>query len=165
MTKKYRLFSLSLFLMAAGISATTLAAECTIDSNIIDRGEQKTFLLCGDDITSDYVLDGHSDANIKVNYQQYLGKCDFTVNQPGLFLEVQAEDHANPASLRVLDRKTNNVLCDPIEINVPQRIHIKQASLVSANFDDSSIHLLNIRGDDSLDFSQSCSQEMTFPQG
>jgi len=165
MTKRHRLFNLSLFLTAATISASSLAAECTIDSNIIDRGEQKTLLLCGANITADYILDGLSDAKIITDYQQYIGKCDFTVNQPGLFLEVRAEDDANPASLRVLDRNTDEVLCDPIAIDVPQRIHLKDASLTNTDFGDPSIHLLSIRGEESLDLSQSCSQEMIFPQG
>ena len=74
-------------MLATGPAA---AAECTIDSNDIDRGQRKPFFICGDAITDDYRLNGLTEANIHVDYDHYLRRCTITDNRRGIFFWLDA---------------------------------------------------------------------------
>lgn len=147
------------------LSCAAIAAECTIDSNELDRGEKKSFLICGADITSDYALDGLAESGIIAVYQQYLGRCAADVKEPGLYMVLEAERQAAPASLRIQDKQTGAALCHDLTIDVPSRQLLTAATLTQIGGAASAIHRLTITADATVDLSRSCSDGLAFPEG
>ena len=117
---------LTLMLCALLFSPHLLTAECTIDSNFIDRGETKVFIICGKNIPRNYSLKGLSEANITIEYEQYLEMCAIGVDNPGIYLILKAEDDAVTASLSILNGETGQPVCEELTITVPDRIHLQQ---------------------------------------
>jgi len=165
MTAQKITFSRILFLVLVfQFTSNTLAEECSIDSNNIDRGERKPFFICGSEITSDFALRGLSDANITIDYEQYMGKCTIDDERPGLFLWLKAQENAQTASIKVINRNTDEAFCDELNIDVPQRVVLKEAVLSQSRKTSSSIHLLKIKAGDGQDLSQACEEGILFPE-
>jgi hypothetical protein len=57
------------------VSPNLFASECTSNTNFIDRGETKIFIICGKDIPRNFALKGLSEAKITVEYEQHLQMC------------------------------------------------------------------------------------------
>ena len=152
-------FLVFLFHMTVG----AVAADCSIDSNNIDRGELKQFFICDPEITSDYVLQGLSESGISIDYQQYVQRCAPDDNRPGIFLWLKAQEDANTASVRISRRDTDELICNELTIDVPERIVLNDSTLTAPASSASRIHLLQIKATASQDLSQACNEGLTFP--
>jgi len=141
------------------------AADCTLDSNTMDRGERKAFIICGADIPTRYVLKGLSEANIRIEYEQYLKMCGIGLTNPGLYLILKAEDNANTASLSILNAETNGIVCKGLTIEVPDRIHVKEAALEDPRESNLPLKILTIKAGKSQDLSQAGTGGLSFPRG
>lgn len=164
---KYRMGGRLLFsYLGLAYLATTsvIAAECSIDSNNLGRGERKPFVICGEQMSPNYTIRGLSEANISVEYQQHLKRCGIGDNRKGLYLWLNGEDDAESATLRIFDTVDDSLLCDPIHIEIAEKVHVATASLVRSDDANSSIHLLEIVGDESQDLSNACAGGLTFPK-
>ncbi len=139
------------------------AAQCTIDSNEIDRGELKQFYVCGSDISPSYELQGLSQANIAIDYEQYVAKCSLEDSRPGVFLWLEGQNDARPATLKIVDGGSSQLLCDDLEIDVPDRVPLRGATLTQSKNIKSDIHLLKIEARKGQDLSQSCEDGLEFP--
>jgi len=158
--------AISLFVFLVFLFHTTtgaVAADCTIDSDNIDRGELKQFFICSPEITSDYMLRGLSESRISIDYQQHVQRCAPDDNRPGIFLWLQAQEDAETASLGISRRDTNELICDELIIDVPDRIVLNETTLTAPADTASRIHLLEITADASQDLSQACDKGLTFP--
>lgn len=161
---KWYIYSL-LVLPVTVFSSHLFAAECTIDSNTLDRGETKAFIICGKNIPRNYILKGFSEANITIAYEQYLERCAIGNEAPGIYLILRAEDDATTASVRITHADTEESLREPINVTVSDRIHIQKATLEDLPDTHLPFKLLTIKGDTSHDLSQACSEELSFPKG
>jgi hypothetical protein len=141
------------------------AADCTIDPILLDRGEQKAFIICGADISGNYLLQGLSDANVTIEYEQYLKMCDIGEKTPGIYLILKAEDDAAPATVKILHAETREPVCQDLRIAVPDRVHIKEASLEHVTEPEHPFKILEIKDSQSQDLSQACAEGLTFPEG
>ena len=62
-------------LLTLAVASGARAADCSIDSTNLDRGQRKPFFICSQAITSDYALTGGlAEAGITGHYDQYLKK-------------------------------------------------------------------------------------------
>ena len=84
MLQKHNIFFLKCILLFLFVSPGSVAADCRLDSDYIDRGEKKVFLLCGKNIPKDYVLSGLSESHLTVEYEQYLEMCSLSTDTPGM---------------------------------------------------------------------------------
>lgn len=165
MMRKNCFACLGFILVVMFYSPYLLAGVCTIDSNTLDRGERKAFIICGADIPPDYILQGLSETNITIEYEQYLEMCDIGIEIPGIYLILKAEDNAITASVSILDAETNDPVCEGLTIEVPDRVHIPEASLIEPFDPNLPFKILEIKADASQDLSKSCTEELTFPEG
>jgi 2-hydroxy-6-oxonona-2,4-dienedioate hydrolase len=94
------------------------ATDCAIDSDALNRGEKKAFLICGEAITPAVELSGLAQANIDVLYRQPLRRCDVGDRRPGLFLVLRAGPDATDATIEVSDRLTRTPACDALSLKV-----------------------------------------------
>jgi hypothetical protein len=154
-----------LILSVTVVSSHLFAAECTIDSNTMDRGETKAFIICGKNIPRNYILKGLSEVNITIAYEQYLERCAIENDAPGIYMILRAQDDATTASVRIAHGDTEEPLCEPVNVSVSDRIHIQTATLEDLPDTHFPFKLLTIKGDRSLDLSQACSGELSFPKG
>ena len=138
------------------------AAECAIDSNDIDRGQRKPFFICGNAIADDYRLEGLNEANISIDYDQYLKRCTLTDNRRGIFFWLDAQADARSATVQV-SNASGETLCEPISIDVPDRVPVGAATLTAPKDSVSAIHLLEVQAADGEDFSQACADGIGFP--
>lgn len=83
------------------VSMPSLAVECSLDDDVIDRGERSPVLLCGAGINPDAVFSGFKAAGIEVGYQQYLRRCSPDNRDPGWYLVLVAGIDASDARLTV----------------------------------------------------------------
>ena len=97
------------------LTASGWAADCSIDSTDIDRGQRKPFFICGDSVTPDYELTGLTEANVTLSYDQYLKRCAVGDNRRGIFFWLQAEADAKTTSLGVRNAQGDS-LCDPVTL-------------------------------------------------
>jgi hypothetical protein len=166
MTRKEFLTVLAFFALGLLYPAHLYAAECTIDSSAIDRGEKKVFILGGEDIPSNYTLGGLSEASITTNCEQWLDWYGWTEEQqiPGLYLILEAENDATTASMSILDGGTGDPVCEPLTISVPDRTRVAEASLAELKYVDAPFLILEIKGDESQDLSQACEEGLSFPE-
>ena len=144
------------------------AAECTIDSNVIDRGEKKEFIICGKEIPSNYILTGLSEARINLEYHQYLTTCAVGAGKPGIFMVLSAENDATTASLTIINSDTQEPVCDGITIEVPDRVHIPEASFKGRGYPNPlelPYLILEIKSDRTYDLSEACEEGLFFPEG
>jgi len=149
-------------LILALVATPSIAANCSIDSADIDRGQRKPFFVCGDAITPDYQLTGFPDANIRISYDQYLKRCAMDDKRHGIFFWLQADANAKTATLDILDEKGKS-LCDSMTLTVPRRVPVGDAKLSAAQ-PVSLIHLLTIEAGAGQNFSKSCSADIEFPE-
>jgi pimeloyl-ACP methyl ester carboxylesterase len=147
------------------VSSSLFAEDCTLDSDSMDRGEQKAFIVCGEGIPTNYELEGLTETNITVDYQQHLEMCDIGIETPGLYLILDARDDATTASLSILDGDTGDSVCEDLTITVADRIHVEEASLTKPRHVTVPIQVLEIKGDASQDLRDACSEGLTFPEG
>ena len=144
------------------------AAECTIDSNVIDRGEKKEFIICGTEIPSNYILTGLSEARINLEYHQYLTTCAVGAGKPGIFIVLSAEDDATTASLTIINSDTQEPVCKGITVEVPDRVHIPEASFKGQSYPNPlelPYLILEIKADRTYDLSGACAEGLSFPEG
>lgn len=138
------------------------AAACTIDSSDIDRDQRKPFFICGESITDDYRLAGLAEADISIDYDQYLKRCTLADNRHGIFFWLAAAAAARTATLQV-SNAAGEALCQPLPIDVPDRVPVGAATLTAAKEPGSAIHLLEIHAVNGEDFSQACADGIEFP--
>lgn len=146
-----------------GIASNTQAAECTIDSPTLNRGQHKLFYICSRDITADYSLDGLAPDNIAITYDQYLRRCSSDDNRHGVFLWLKAAADAQSTTLNVINNG-GDALCDPIAIDVPDRVVVNDVVLKASKRSASAIHLLEIRAGANQDLSSACKAGIRFPE-
>ena len=154
-------FVLSLVLFAPHL----FAMVCGIDSNTIDRGEKKAFIICGVDISSNYTIEGLSKAAITVEYEQYLKKCGIGIKRPGIYLILRAEDDATTTSVHILNTDTREPACESFTLKVPDRIHLGEAYLKEPADPNLPFKILEIKAEKSQDLSLACTGGLTFPKG
>ncbi len=142
-----------------------LGAQCTIDSDFIDRGERKVFIVCGKDIPTNYTLKGPSEANMIVDYEQHLEMCGIGRDEPGIYLVLRAKDDAKTASLAVRNADTGESVCDTLTVTVPDRVHVAKATLEDLADPKLPAKILTIKGDSSQDLSGACKEGLFFPKG
>jgi 2-hydroxy-6-oxo-6-(2'-carboxyphenyl)-hexa-2,4-dienoate hydrolase len=142
-----------------------LGAPCTIDSDFIDRGERKVFIVCGKGIPANYTIKGLSEANIVVDYEQHLEMCGVGRDEPGIYLVLKAKDDAKAASLAVLNADTGQSVCDALAVTVPDRLHVAKASLEDLADATLPFNVLTIESDTSQDLSGACTEGLAFPKG
>ncbi|MBW1854247.1 MAG: alpha/beta hydrolase [Deltaproteobacteria bacterium] len=166
MIKKNHFTCLVLVLIAMLYSPHLLAEECTIDSNFVDRGEKKEFIICGENIPSNYILTGLSDAHITVEYDMYLSTCAVGSKFPGIYLVLRAEEDATTATLTILNADTQEPVCEGWTIEVPDRVLIQEASLKGLSY-PGPLKLpyigLKIKSTSGIDISQACEEGLSFP--
>jgi 2-hydroxy-6-oxo-6-(2'-carboxyphenyl)-hexa-2,4-dienoate hydrolase len=160
-----RFTCLALMLPIIILSSNLFAAECTINAHFMDRGETKVFIICGKNITRNYALKGLSDANITIEYEQYLEMCDIGKEDPGIYLILRAEDDATTASVSIFNADTKEPVCEGLSIVVSDRIHIQEATLEDLPDPNLSFKILTIKGVKSHDLSQACVEGLSFPKG
>jgi hypothetical protein len=165
MTAKKPWYLVGLILSPMLLSPHLLAAQCTIDSNFMDRGERKAFIICGKDIPRNYTLKGLSEANIIIEYEQYLEMCGIGIDTPGIYLIANAKADAQTASVSILSADTQEAVCEDLTVSVPNRIHILRASLEDPTGESLPFKILTIKAGESHDLSQACEQGLTFSEG
>jgi hypothetical protein len=116
MTAKKPWYLVGLILSPMLLSPHLLAAQCTIDSNFMDRGERKAFIICGKDIPRNYTLKGLSEANIIIEYEQYLEMCGIGIDTPGIYLIANAKADAQTASVSILSADTQEAVCEDLTV-------------------------------------------------
>jgi 2-hydroxy-6-oxo-6-(2'-carboxyphenyl)-hexa-2,4-dienoate hydrolase len=142
-----------------------LGAQCTIDSDFIDRGERKVFIVCGKAIPANYTLKGPSEANMIVDYEQHLEMCGIGRDEPGIYLVLKAKGDAKTVSLAVLNADTGESVCNALTVTVPDRVHVAKATLNDLADSKLPAKILTIKGDSSQDLSGACKQGLSFPKG
>jgi 2-hydroxy-6-oxo-6-(2'-carboxyphenyl)-hexa-2,4-dienoate hydrolase len=78
---------------------------------------------------------------------------------------LKARDDATTASLRVVSGETQELVCGDITIEVPDRVHIQEASLENLADPDLPFKILTIKGDKSHDLSNTGEAGFSFPEG
>jgi 2-hydroxy-6-oxo-6-(2'-carboxyphenyl)-hexa-2,4-dienoate hydrolase len=141
------------------------AGVCTIDSNTLDRGERKAFIVSGKGILSNYIIKGLSETGITIEYEQYLEVSNVGVPDPGIYVILQAGDDAVTATLRILSGETKEAVCEGLTITVPDRIHIQEATLEDLPGQNIPVKVLTIKRGKSHDLSQACREGLSFPKG
>ena len=101
-------------LLTLVVASGAWAADCSIDSTDLDRGQRKPFFFCGQAITPDYALTGGlAEANIKVDYHQYLKRCAMDDKRHGIFFWLEAGSDATSVMLGVTNSQ-GEALCEPV---------------------------------------------------
>jgi pimeloyl-ACP methyl ester carboxylesterase len=131
----------------------------------MDRGEQKAFLICGKGIPSNYALEGLTEVNIEIEYEQYLQMCDIGIKNPGIYLVLKAGDDAATASVKILNADTQEPACRDLSIEIADRTQTGQASFEELANLDLPYKILEIKADQSQDFSYACEAGLIFPEG
>jgi 2-hydroxy-6-oxo-6-(2'-carboxyphenyl)-hexa-2,4-dienoate hydrolase len=160
------LFTCLAFMLSMIIFSSNLfASDCTINASFMDRGETKVFIICGKDIPRNYTIKGLSEANITIEYEQYLKMCAIGLDTPGIYLVLRAEDNAETASVSLLNADTKEPVCESLSIEIPDRVHIQEASLEDLTDPNLPFKILEIRASQSQELSQACAEGLTFPEG
>ena len=141
------------------------AADCTLDSITLDRGERKVFIICGAEIPAHYALKGLTEANIRIEYEQFLKMCGIGATTPGIYLILKAEDNANTASLSIVNTDTNGIVCQGLTIEVPDRVHVRESALEDPGEPNLPFKILTIKAGKSQDLSQTGTGGFSFPGG
>ncbi|MCK5513806.1 MAG: alpha/beta hydrolase [Deltaproteobacteria bacterium] len=165
MMKKNRFFCLGFFLVLMFCSPHLFAGLCTIDSNILDRGEKKAFIICGADIPSNYSIKGLSGTNITIEYEQYLKMCTIGIQDPGIYLILRAQDDAMTASISILNAETKETVCEGLTITVPDRVYIPECLLKEPSDPNFPFKILEIKANGNQDLSNACTEGLNFPNG
>ncbi len=165
MIRKELFTCLTFMLSIIFFSSNLFATDCTISANFMDRGETKVFIICGKNIPRNYTIKGLSEANITIEYAQYLEMCAIGTDTPGIYLVLRAEDDAETASVSILNADTKEPVCGSLSIGVPDRIHIQEASLEDLTDPSFPFKVLKIKASQSQDLSQACAEELTFTEG
>ena len=134
MMRGNRFSYLVLTLLAIIFSAKLSAANCMIDSTTMDRGETKVFIICGASIPSNYIIEGLQEANITIEYEQYLEMCGVGKKDPGIYLILRAGGDAKTASIRILNAETREPVCKGLTITVPDRIYLPEADFSQCDY-------------------------------
>jgi len=150
------------------VSAPHLFAQnCTIDSNSLDRGEEKEFIICGD-IPKNYLITGLEEAGINLTYHQHLSTCAVGAKESGIFLVLNAEENATTSSLTIINGNTQETVCEGITIDVPDRVLIPESSFLGRSYPhrfDLPYLILTIKADSPYDLSENCNEGLSFPEG
>jgi 2-hydroxy-6-oxo-6-(2'-carboxyphenyl)-hexa-2,4-dienoate hydrolase len=156
---------LGFLLVLMFFSSHLFAGLCTIDSTLLDRGERKAFIICGAGIPSHYSIEGLSEANITIEYEQYLKMCAIGVQDPGIYLVLSAQDAAMTASISILNADTKETVCNGLTITVPDRVHIPECLLKEPSDPTSPFKILEIKTSGTQDVSNACTEGLNFPSG
>ena len=169
MIKNNRFTCLMLMLTAMLYSPYLFAEDCTIDSDSMDRGERKEFIICGENIPSNYILTGLSEAHITVEYQQHLNHCAVGSKKPGIYMVLKAEEDATTASISILDGDNQETtVCEGLTIEIPDRLYIPEASLIGLTYPGPlrfPYIWLKIKSANGIDLSQAGEEGLSFPEG
>ena len=165
MIKKELFTCVTFMLSIIFFSSNLFATECTINANFMDRGETKVFIICGKNIPRNYTIKGLSEANITIEYAQYLEMCAIGTDTPGIYLVLRAEDDAETASVSILNADTKEPVCGSLSIVVPDRVHIQEAFLEDLTDPSLPFKVLKIKASQSHDLSEACAEELTFTEG
>ena len=138
------------------------AADCSIDSTDLDRGQRKPFFICGQTITADYALTGLVEADIRIDYDQYLKRCAMDDSRHGIFFWLEAGSDARSAMLEVTNAQ-GEALCESVRMTVADRAPAGAATLTASSESDSPIHRLEIEAAAGQDFSEACKAGISFP--
>ena len=111
MIRKELFTCLTFMLSIIFFSSNLFATDCTINANFMDRGETKVFIICGKNIPRNYTIKGLSEANITIEYAQYLEMCAIGTDTPGIYLVLRAEGDAETASVSILNADTKEPVC------------------------------------------------------
>jgi 2-hydroxy-6-oxonona-2,4-dienedioate hydrolase len=104
-----------LLVFAFGVAS---AEECSIDRTVLERGRRNSVVICGSGIRADTVLQGISEAGVKVLYRQSLRRCEPEDRRPGLFLVLGAEAKVKSVKLGLVDARTQQPVCGPFRLKV-----------------------------------------------
>jgi len=151
-----------LALLPLTVCSPTWAADCSIDSADLDRGQRKPFFICGQAIVPDYVLTGLAEADIRIDYDQYLKRCTMDDKRHGIFFWLAAGSDAQTAMLEVTNAQ-GEALCESMPLTVPDRAPVGAATLTASSETGSPIHRLKIEAAVGQDFSQACAAGIRFP--
>ncbi len=135
-------------------------APCSLDVDLLDRGERRLVLLCGTPITPKSVLAGLDAAGIELNYQQNLRHCTPVDRRPGLYLELMARAGATSTNINVVDLASGDLQCT-VELTVPDRTLLPAAQLTATDKPD--IYRLHVDTDGTLDLTDTCNAGLQFP--
>jgi 2-hydroxy-6-oxonona-2,4-dienedioate hydrolase len=158
------LFLPSTLWIALVMAGPAHAQQCTINVDAIDRGERAAVLICGAELSSDYVLDGLSGSGISASYEQFLRRCDVEVKDRGLYLVLNADQTAQPTSLTIRDADSGAPLCNEMAIAVPERLLVESAALESL-VPEEGLFRLKIKVNEPMDLSGACDAGLSFPMG
>ena len=162
-TSKINQITLGLSLVlasASGAFAQTAEPEaCAIDSNIIDRGEKKQFLICGTNLNGSEV-EGLKESEFSIHYAQRVPRCAPDRAEPGLLLWVKASDSAVSTTIQAPSKPETT--CGPFEITVPDRVNFGQTELEPVFDGDHRIYRLRMTAPAGVDVSGACEGEVTF---
>ena len=156
--------ALCLCLSLLALAAPAGQASCTLDTHTLDRGERRTFLLCGPPVSADSRLEGLDAAGIDVVYRQNLKRCHPTDRRPGLFLELRARADAGDAAIRLLDAATGDLQCE-VALGVPERWLLPAAGLTATGEPDTWHLRIDANAADAVDLSGACAAGLRFPPG
>jgi len=156
--------ALCLCLSLIALAAPAEPARCTLDTHTLDRGERRTFLLCGQPVSADSRLEGLDAAGIDVLYRQNLQHCYPGDRRPGLFLELHARADAGDAVIRVLDAATGDRQCE-VALEVPERWLLPAAVLTAAGEPDTYYLRVDAHEAGAVELSGACAAGLHFPPG
>ena len=150
-------------LLALSVASPAWAADCSIDSTDLDRGQRKPFFICSKAITPDYVLTGdQAEAGITVYYDQYVKRCAMDDNRHGVFFWLDAGSDSKSTLLEI-NNAQGEALCEPVRISVPDRVRASAATLTPSANINSPIHRLEIKAGAGQDLSDSCAAGIGLP--
>ena len=139
------------------------ASDCDLDSGTLDRGERKTFLLCGDGMTANTGLGGLEESGIEVLYRQPLHRCDVDDRRPGFFLVLRAGSDATGATIVTNGPGEDQSVCTPVSLAVPDRVLLPDVQLEATKEED--VYRLQLTAGDGVDLRGACREGPRFPSG
>ena len=152
-------FGLALAHIGVAGAQTAEPQACAIDSNIIDRGEKKQFLICGTNLKGNEI-EGLDESSFTVQYKQNLPRCAPDRSEPGLLLWVKASDSAESTSFSPSSKPETE--CGPFDLTVPDRVNLGPTELVPVFDGDRRIYRLRIDAPAGTDISAACDGSVEF---
>ena len=146
------------------MAGSAQAEQCAMNVDTIDRGERTSLLICGAKLTANYALDGLSGSGISASYEQFLGRCDVEIKDPGLYVVLNANQTARSTSLNIRDANSGATLCNEMAIAVPDRTLVESTSLESL-VPEEGLFRLKIKVNEPMDLSRACDAGLSFPVG
>ena len=131
----------------------------------LDRGETARLIVCSEELAKDYGLLGLEQSDIKISYEQYLERCTLEDDAPGLYLTVSLGQSASSSKIDIVSAIDASKRFASVELNVPDRVVAKKASLTHLGNANQATFVLEIVGDNDTDLSQAIPEDIKFPDG